>query len=493
VNAQVRKLFFVLVGLFVALVVMTTYWLWKAPDLEARQGNPQLIVQQLTIDRGSIFASDGKTAFAKNRKVEKKQLGSTWYIRTYPTDDLAARPVGYSTIQRSRTGLEESLNDYLTGSNANLDTLLNNTLDKLRGITQRGNDVITTIDADAQRTAQDALAGQCGAAVALDPRTGKVLVWASQPTYDPNLVEGRFNQIQRDAAGAPCTPAAPLLDRVSQGLFIPGSTFKVVTATAALESGKVTPSTTFNDPGYCIEYGKKVFNFADQSGPEVFGTVTFAQALENSINAVFCEIGKRFGARAVLDQAKKFGFYEKPPIELPSEEISVSGLYQNGHLFDPNDPNAIDPGRLAFGQERLQVTPLQMALVAAAVANEGTIMQPTLVDRIVDPDGKVIQKSDPDTWKEPMSPKTAAELTAMMTAVVQGGTGVAAQIPGVQVAGKTGTAETGRAGENDTWFIAFAPANDPEVAVAVALSNQSGTGGATAAPIAKEIIEALLR
>ena len=444
VNAQVRKLFFVLVGLFVALIVMTTYWLWKAPDLEARQGNPQLIVQQLTIDRGSILASDGRTPFARNQKVRKKQLGSTWYLRTYPTDELAARPVGYSTIERSRTGLEESMNDYLTGSNANLDTLLNNTLDKLRGITQRGNDVITTIDAKAQRTAQDALAGHCGGAVALDPKTGQVLVWASQPTYDPNLVEGHFNQIQRDAAGAPCAPAAPLLDRISQGLFIPGSTFKVVTATAALESGKVTPSTTFDDPGYCIEYGKKVLNFADQSGPEVFGTVTFAEALENSINAVFCEVGKRFGARAIIDQAKKFGFYEKPPIQLPSDEISVSGLYQNGHLYDPKDPNAVDPGRLAFGQERLQVTPLQMALVAAAVANDGTIMQPTLVDRIVDPDGKVIQRSEPDTWKEAMKPQTAAELTAMMTAVVEGGTGVAAQIPGVPVAGKTGTAETGR-------------------------------------------------
>jgi penicillin-binding protein A len=493
VNAQVRRLFFVLAGLFVALIAMTTYWLWKAPDLEARQGNPQLIVQQLTIDRGSIFASDGRTVFARNRVVKRKQLGRTWYIRTYPTDELAARPVGYSTIERSRTGLEESMNDHLTGSNANLDTLFNNTLDKLRGITQRGNDVVTTIDASAQRTAQNALAGKCGGAVALDPQTGKVLVWAMQPTYNPNLVESHFNQIQAQAAGAPCTPAAPLLDRDSQGLFIPGSTFKVVTAAAALDSGKVTPSTTFNDPGYCIEYGKKVFNFADQSGPEVFGTVTFAEALENSINAVFCNVGKELGARAVLEQAKKFGFYEKPPIELPSDEISASGLYKNGHLYDPSDPNAVDPGRLAFGQERLQVTPLQMALVAAGIANDGVVMQPSLVDRIIDPNGKVIQRTDPHTWKEAMKPQTAAELTAMMVAVVQGGTGVAAQIPGVQVAGKTGTAETGRPGENDTWFIAFAPAESPKVAVAVALSNQSGTGGATAAPIAKQIIEALLR
>ena len=490
-NAQVRKLFFVLAGLFVALVAMTTYWLWKAPDLEARQGNPNLFVRQLTIDRGKIYAADGKTVVARNRQVRRKSVGRTWYLRTYPTGELAARPVGYSTIERSRSGLEESLNDYLTGSNANLDTIVSNTLDKLKGITQRGNDVITTIDARAQRTAQSALAGKCGAAVALDPQTGKVLVWASQPTYGPNLVEGHFRQIQRITA--PCTPAAPLLDRVSQGLFIPGSTFKVVTAAAALDSGKVTPTTSFTDRGYCIEYGKKVLNFADQSGPEVFGTVTFSEALQHSINAVFCEVGKELGVRAVLDKAKDFGFYEKPPVELPSDEISASGLYVNGHLYDPKDPNAVDPGRLAFGQERLQTTPLQMALVAAGVANGGTIMRPTLVDRIVSPKGKVIQRTQPDTWKEAMKPQTAAELTAMMTAVVEAGTGTAAQIPGVQVAGKTGTAETGRAGENDTWFIAFAPADNPQVAVAVALSNQSGTGGTTAAPIAKQIIEALLR
>jgi penicillin-binding protein A len=490
-NAQVRRLFFVLSALFVALIAMTTYWLWKAPDLEARQGNPQLIVQQLTIDRGKILAANGKTVFAGNRKVRKKTLGRTWYLRTYPTGELAARPVGYSTIERSRSGLEESMNDYLTGSNANLDTLFNNTLDKLKGITQRGNNVVTTIDANAQRVAQTALAGKCGAAVALDPTTGKVLVWASQPTYNPNLVEGHFNQISR--VSAPCTPAAPLLDRVSQGLFIPGSTFKVVTAAAALDSGRVKPTTTFTDRGYCIEYGKKVLNFADQSGPEVFGTVTFSEALQHSINAVFCEVGKELGARAVLDQAKKFGFYEEPPIELPSDEVTPSGLYRNGRLYDPSDPNAVDPGRLAFGQERLQATPLQMALVAAGVANGGTIMRPTLVDRVVAPNGKVIQRTDPDTWKEAMKPQTAAELTAMMTAVVTGGTGTAAQIPGIQVAGKTGTAETGRAGQNDTWFIAFAPAQSPKVAIAVALSNQSGTGGATAAPIAKQIMEALLR
>ena len=489
-NPQIRRLFFVLVALFVSLVAISTYWLWDAPNLAAKRGNPTLIVQQLTIDRGLIYASDGKTVFARNRKVTKKNQGRPWFLRVYPQQGLVAHPVGYSTVERARTGIEESMNDYLTGSNANLDTVLDNALDKLRGLTQQGNDIVTTIDAEAQRVAMDALGGRCGAAVALEPDTGRVLVLASQPSYDPNLVERNFDRILRTRA--PCPSASPLLNRASAGRFIPGSTFKVVTAAAALDSGRVQPTTTFNDPGYCIEYGQRVFNYSDQSGPNVFGTVTFAQALQNSINSVFCEVGKRIGADLVLEYAQRFGFYEEPPIELPSDEITPSGLYKNGRLYLPKDPNEVDPGRLAFGQERLLTTPLQMALVVAGVGNGGRVMEPTLVDRIVAPDGKVIQRTSPDEWKEAVSPQTAAELTAMMTAVVESGTGTAAQIPGVSVAGKTGTAETGRPGQNDIWFIGFAPADDPQVAVAVALSNQASTGGTTAAPIAKQIMEALL-
>ena len=490
-NPQIRRLFFVLVALFVALVAMSTWWLWKAPDLEARRGNPNLFVRQLTIERGLIYASDGKTVFAKNRAVRKKNIGRTWYLRVYPRADLVAHPVGYSTIERSRTGVEEALNDYLTGSNANLDTVLDNALDKLRGITQQGNDVVTTIDVRAQQVAMNALAGKCGAAVAIEPSTGRVLVLASQPSYDPNLVEGHFNQILHTKAS--CGSASPLLDRATQAGYIPGSSFKVVTAAAALDSGRFTPSSRFNDPGYCIEYGKKVLNFADQSGPEVFGNVSFSEALQHSINAVFCNVGKVLGANLILDYAQRFGFYAQPPIDLPSTEVKPSGLYNKGRLFLPKDENEVDPGRLAFGQERLQVTPLQMALVAAGVANDGVVMRPTLVDRIVAPDGKVIQRTDPKQWKEAIKPQTAAELTAMMESVVEAGTGTAAQIPGVAVAGKTGTAETGVQGQNDTWFIAFAPADHPRVALAVALSNQSGTGGETAAPIAKQIMEALLQ
>jgi peptidoglycan glycosyltransferase len=474
----------------VALIATATYWLWRAPDLEARQGNPQLIVRDLEVERGLILAADGRTELAANRR-RRLEDGRVWYLRRYPERSLTAHAVGYSTIGRSRTGLELSLNDYLTGSNANLSTVLDSTLDKLRGIPRQGNDVVTTLDLDAQRAAADGLAGKCGAAVALEPSTGRVLALASSPSFNPNLVESDFDSIE--AITAPCRPAAPLLDRATAGRFVPGSTFKIVTAAAALDTGTFNPQSQFDDPGYCTLFGQRVSNFSDQGTPTGFGRVTLTQAVQNSINSVFCNIGKELGADVVLEYAKRFGFYERPPIELPSEEVLISGLYRNGRLYDPDDPNEVDPGRLAFGQERLVVTPLQMALVAAGVANEGVVMEPKLVERIVASDGDVIQRFEPQEWTKAVEPSTAADLTAMMELAVQSGTGVAAQIPGISVAGKTGTAETGVAGRNNTWFIAFAPADRPEVAVAVALTDQAGTGGATAAPIARAIIEAALR
>jgi peptidoglycan glycosyltransferase len=424
------------------------------------------------------------------RRKRTLRDGRVWWVRRYPRDELTAQAVGYSTIERARTGIEEALNDFLTGSNANLSTVVDRTLDKLRGLTQEGNSVVTTLDARAQRVAMQGLAANCGAAVALEPKTGRVLVMASTPSYDPDLVDRNFRAIER--IEAPCQPASPLVNRGSADLFIPGSTFKVVTAAAALDSGRFTPASEFDDPGYCIEYGKRVFNYSDQGTPSGYGRVTLAEALENSINSVFCNIGKRLGADIVLDYAERFGFYDEPPIELPSDEVLRSGLYREGRLWRPDDPSQVDPGRLAFGQERLQVTPLQMALVAAGIANDGVVMEPQVVERIAAPDGNVISRLEPQRWKEAIKPRTAAELQSMMTAVVESGTATSAQISGVTVAGKTGTAETGLVGQNHTWFIAFAPVQNPKVAIAVALSNQDGTGGSTAAPIAKSIMEALL-
>ena len=489
-NPQIRRLFLVFAFLFVALIATATYWLWRAPDLEARQGNPILIVRELEIKRGLILAADGRTPLAANRRRQLED-GRVWWLRRYPERSLTAHAVGYSTIGQSRTGLELSMNDFLTGSNANLSTVIDSALDKVRGIPRVGNDVVTTLDLEAQRAAARGLAGNCGAAVALEPSTGRVLALASSPSFDPNLVETDFDSIE--AITAPCKPAAPLLDRATAGRFVPGSTFKIVTAAAALDTGVYTPESQFDDPGFCTLFGQQVFNFSDQGRPSGFGRVTLSQAVQNSINSVFCNIGKELGAETVLDYAKRFGFYQRPPIDLPSEEVLISGLYRNGRLYDPQSPSEVDPGRLAFGQERLVVTPLQMALVAAGVANAGVVMEPKLVERIVAPDGDVIQRFEPEEWSTAVSPATAADLTEMMVLAVQSGTGVAAQIPGISVAGKTGTAETGVQGRNNTWFIAFAPADQPEVAVAVALSDQAGTGGATAAPIARAIIEAALR
>jgi peptidoglycan glycosyltransferase len=489
VNRQIARLALLGLVLLAALIVGTTYWqTWASAGLADKQDNAISVVAQLSIKRGLIRAANGQIIATNKRK---RVNGQTLYFRRYPQGGLYAPVVGYSTQSRSRSGLEESENDYLTGSNTSLKTVVDSLLNKLRGVTVKGNDLWLTIKPRAQQVAMSQLAGKCGAAVALDPRTGAVLAMASRPTYNPNLVESNFAAIARTRA--PCTPAAPLLNRATAGLFTPGSSFKVVTATAALDSGRYTIDSRFDDPGYCIEYGKQVHNFADQGKVEAYGNVSFLEALQNSINAVFCNIGKTIGARSILNAAKRFGFYKAPPLETPSNERVSSGLYNHGHLFDPSEPQQVDVGRLAFGQERMLVTPLQMAMVAAGVANQGVVMRPYVVGKVTAPDGSTVARTRAHKYKRAMQTSTASALNQMMQAVVTGGTGTAAQISGIKVAGKTGTAETGAAGTpNTTWFIAFAPADAPRVAVAVVLQNQTGTGGTTAAPIAKAIMEALL-
>ena len=485
-NQQISRLAVAGLILVSSLIVGTTYWqAWAAPGLEQRQDNAIKVVAQFTIKRGVIYAGDGVTRLAVNRT--RRISGQTFYFRRYPKGGLTGHAVGYSTRARARTGLERSRNDYLTGANANLSTVLDTKLDELRGKTIEGNDIVTTIRWRAQQVALDALGGQCGAVVAIEPSTGKVLVLASSPTFNPNLVERNFAAIQR--ARGPC-PVAPLLDRATAGLFIPGSTFKVVTAAAALDSGRFTPDSSFVDPGYCIEYGQRVNNY-DTSSP--FGRISFAQALQHSVNSAFCEMGKKLGPGVILDYARRFGFYEDPPIDLPSDERSPSGLYQDGRLLPKSEQRRADPGRLAFGQERMLVTPLQMAMVAGTVANRGVVMEPFLTARVKAPDGSTLTRFEPDELRRAIKEDTAAQLSQMMESVVSGGTGTAAQIPGVRVAGKTGTAETGRAGRNTAWFVCFAPVDRPQVALAVVLQNQSGTGGTLAAPIAKRVMQALLR
>ena len=405
--------------------------------------------------------------------------------------------IGYSTQNRARAGLEDSENDYLTGSNKDLGTVLDTLGDKLQGTTITGNNLVLTLNVRAQKVAESELAGKCGAAVAWNPQTGAVLAMASAPTYNPNLIEkpnGYQTILSSHSPG--CTDASPLLNRATQGLYPPGSTFKTITAAAALDDGVYTPTSPFYDPGYCTEYGKEVSNALnpDQNGPEAYGNVTLAEAYQHSINAVFCNIGKKLTSARMLAEAKKFGFYTVPPLETPSDARSASGLYKGSKIYDPKDPDRfVDPGRLAFGQERMLVTPLQMALVAGTVADGGTMMTPYVVKEVLSPGGSVVTRTHPHKLRQPITPKTAAALTAMMVSVVTGGTGTEAQIPGVIVAGKTGTAETSRPGVYDAWFIFFAPADHPTIAGAVVVQDQpGGFGGAIAAPIAKAIMQAIL-
>jgi len=489
-NHQIVRLMYVALGLVAVLVVMTSYWqAWAAPSLAARQDNAIKRVAEFSIDRGLVFSFGPRKRLARN--VERDVDGEALFFRRYPQGPLAAHVVGYSTVGRSRTGLERSLNDYLTGATGNLASVVDKALDELRGKPVQGNDVVTTLDLDAQQVALDELGTRCGAVFAFDPRNGRVKVMASAPSFDPNLVENRFGEI--DEIAADCRAPAPLLNRASAGLYVPGSTFKVVTAAAALESEEYTPESSFFDPGYCTVYGRRVNNF-DTSRP--FGTISLETALVYSVNSVFCNIGLELGAKAILQQARRFGFYDRPPLETPAEERLASGLYQQGRLYVPRVDADVDAGRMAFGQERMLVTAEQMAMVAGSIGVRGRLMEPHVVDRIVGPGGRLILRERPRLIRRAVSEETADAVARMMRLAVERGTGTAARISGWSVGGKTGTGETGVPGANTTWFIAFASRDEEspaELAVAVVLENQSGTGGETAAPIARAVMEAILR
>ncbi|HEV2981557.1 MAG TPA: penicillin-binding transpeptidase domain-containing protein, partial [Solirubrobacteraceae bacterium] len=327
-------------------------------------------------------------------------------------------------------------------------------------------------------------AGHEGAVVALDPRDGAVKVMASSPSYDANALrsQSEYEKLASSAEGN------PLVNRATQFGYAPGSSFKVVTATAAIDTGAYTPESTVSGRDNVPISGVALAN----DNHESFGSITLTEALAKSVNTVWAQVAEHLGRDTIARYMARFGFNRKPQLDYPPEEMSSSGEYLGNHLLSPTSSH-VDLGRLGIGQDKLEVTPLQMAEVAAAVANNGRLMRPHLTDRVVEADGRTVTRISPQLQSVVMKPSTASAVTAMMEAVVNQGTGTSAQIPGVQVAGKTGTAETqiGTA-INNVWFIAFAPAQAPRVAVAVTLRQVPGFGGAFAAPIAKRVIERLL-
>jgi penicillin-binding protein A len=475
VNRPILRLYGLVVVLFALLIAFTSRWtIFEASSLRANELNKRGELQQQRIDRGEILAADRSVLARSVRGVEGT------YTRTYPPGALFTPAVGYSYIESGQVGLERYRSPALNGQTG---TSVQSILDQLQGRKPQGDTVITTLKPAAQRTATAALGEHEGAVVALDPRTGAVEVMASTPSYDANAAASRsaFERIKHE-------PGSPLVNRALEFGYAPGSTFKVVTATAAIDSGQFTPESTVDGRNEVPISGVPLKNDNNES----LGQITLTQALAKSVNTVYAQVAEQVGKQTMARYMRRFGFDRKPQLDYPAEEMSSSGEYLGERLLSPTS-TYVDVGRMGIGQDKLRVTPLQMAEVAAAVANRGTLMTPHLTSAIVEPDGRVIQRISPKAQSVVMKPSTAASVTKMMEAVVNEGTGASAQIAGVQVAGKTGTAET-QIGTtiNNVWFIAFAPAQNPTVAVAVTLKGVPGFGAAYAAPVAKQVMEALL-
>jgi penicillin-binding protein A len=457
VNAPVLRVFALVVVLFGVLVAFTSRWsVFEASALRANPNNHRLLLEELRIKRGLIRADDG-TVLARSRHRKDDT-----YARRYPAGRLFALPVGFNSITYGRAGLEQSYNDALTGQRTELVGVVDSLLSQRR----EGDELRTSLDPRAQQAAYQGLAGREGAVVAMDVKTGAVRVMAANPSYDPSRPKG----------GA-------TFNHATQALLPPGSTFKVVTAAAAIDSGRYEPGSLVSGRNGKVISGAPLNNF----GGEDFGPIDLTFALTHSVNTVFAEVGVTLGKATMGDYMERFGFFSKPPLDYPAGQLAVSAEYKGGKVLKPRS-RFIDVGRMAIGQDKLLVTPLQMASVAQTIGNGGVRMEPRLVSKVIDPDGRTVDEPTPEEAQRVISADTAAKLTAMMKQVVREGTGTAAALSGVEVAGKTGTAEVDLAnGINDLWFICFTP----KEAVAVVVERQPGQGGVVAAPIAKAVLEAL--
>jgi len=478
VNVPISRLFALVLLLFATVVGFTSYW--SVIDAESLRDNPEnrrLLLEEAQIQRGTITSSDGELIA---ESVSTGNGEQKFFTRRYPLGDLFGHPVGYYFLDRGRSGIELEEDDELSGRKAEFISIL----DQLEGQAREGSDITLTLNAAAQRVAYQALAGRNGAVVAIEPATGAVRVMASNPPFDPNAVEDSetFQALNT-------SEETPLVNRATQSVYEPGSTMKIVTATAALDSGEFTPDTVLNgDSGIEIS-GVPLEN----AGGESFGEIDMTTALTNSVNTYWAQVGEQLGNDTMFEYMDRFGFDSDPPADYPDENMVASGVSQNGKLLGPGD--TIDIGRVAIGQERMRASALQMAMVAATVANGGSEMQAQFVQSVTDPDGRTTDELKPELASTVMSEETAAQLAEMMTNVTREGTAAGLTVEGVsEFAGKTGTAEVqgGDCPDNRGWFISFAPTQDPQIAIAAVIECTAGFGGETAGPVATEVMGALL-
>jgi len=459
VNTPIFRLFALFVVLFAVLVGFTSRWaVFGAQRLRENDHNSRVVLEEQRIKRGVIRADDGAVLAGSTA------LSDGRYARRYPTGSLFALPIGYDSVIYGRAGLEKYYNDQLVGRKDDFGQLLDSLVKK----TQVGDDLRTTLDPKAQQVAMDAIQGRKGAVVALDVKTGAVRVLAGTPSFDPKDLGKK---------------GTSTFNLATQGLFPPGSTFKTVTATAAIDSGRYQPDSRVSGKNGKVISGTPLNNF----GGENFGDITLTDALTHSVNTVWAEVGVKLGRQTMQEYMDRFGFGEDPPMDYPAGQMQPSGSTLRGKII-PMTSSRVDVGRTAIGQALLLVTPLQMASVAQTIGNGGVRMEPRLVEKVIDPDGRTVQTPLPKRAERVMSTATANKVATMMKSVVREGSGTAAALAGVELAGKTGTAEIDIARNiNDLWFIGFTG----EVAVAVVIAGEQGQGGIVAAPIAKRVLQAL--
>jgi peptidoglycan glycosyltransferase len=482
VNKELKRVSIVVVLMFVALFVSSSViQVVSADELRVDSRNTRTLFDSFSAQRGPILI-DG-VPIAESTPVDDNYN----FLRVYSNGPLYAAATGYFTLNQGNTGIEGALNDYLSGnSNAQFFDQINSIL---TGQDPKGDAVELTIDPAVQQAAWDALGDNAGAVVAIDPKTGAILAMVSKASFDPNVLAVHdTSQVIASYDALIADPADPLINRAIGGdLYAPGSVFKLVVAAAAIQSGDYTPQSEFPNPATLTLPGSSsVINNAEGGSCGGGSTVTIETALRLSCNIPFAQLGLELGYDAINDMAKQLGFgtsFDIPQGSTPS-------------VYPQTDSDA-QQMLSSFGQASVRVTPLQIAMNSAAIANDGTLMEPTLIEKILAPDLSEREDTAPSVYNTPMSSETAATMTQMMIGNVANGAASNARISGVSVAGKTGTAENGKGEPYTLWFTGFAPADDPEVAVAVVVENggglgQTGFGNSVAAPIAKKVLEAVL-
>lgn len=483
-NGPLRRLAAVITVLFASLLASATWVQFvDAESLNAQPTNSRTLYREFGRERGPLLLGGG-TEVAKSVRVNDEYK----FLRSYPGKQQYSHITGFYSVVFGATGMEAAVGDLLSGTSDQL--FYRRIGDLLTGEEPKGALVDLTIQPRVQEAAWKAMGNRKGAVVALDPATGDVLAMVSKPAYDPNLLASHDRAAVTKARNALLKdPDRPMDDRaIASDLYPPGSVFKLVTSAAALSDGSWNPGSVLPGPAELdLPQTKVPLPNSTRTACGPGDKVTLTDALKISCNTAFGWLGMELGAGTLAEQAQKFGFGQELRIPLKVTPSSI-----------PAEADPPQTAQSAIGQRDVRVTPLQVAMVSAGIANDGVVMRPNLIRKVRAADLEVVDTPEPERLSQAVSSDVARQLTGMMTEVVKNGTGRRAQISGVDVAGKTGTAQQGEAGPPHAWFTSFAPADDPKVAVAVVIEDGGGlgdeaSGGRLAAPVAQKVMRAVLR